>query len=280
MINGKICRICGEFKSFDNFHVRQNSQDGYRNECKICHSLICKERKLKNLDVYRERDRKYREINREKIKESKRIDYLKNREKIKLERKEYRENNKEKIKENNRKNYLKNKDKRKEYSKKYHQANQEELKLKNRDYRNRNKDKLNEKRRLWHQERVKDPEQRLKLNLKRLFLIKLKKKNLEKTKSMFSSTGIKMVEYYKYLSRDPLWNEYQESKGELHIDHIIPCSIYDFTDSEEIKKCWNPRNLRLLSKEENILKSDSIDMELISKRGVQDLLPKNFISLH
>jgi len=60
---------------------------------------------------------------------------------------------------------------------------------------------------------------------------------------------------------------------ELHIDHIIPQSLYDHTNKEEIKKCWNWRNLRYFPKSDNISKGNILDMSLIKQYGVDDLLP-------
>ena len=46
-------------------------------------------------------------------------------------------------------------------------------------------------------------------------------------------------------------------KGELHIDHIIPISAFNFTQPEHIdfKRCWALENLRLLPKKDNLIKN-------------------------
>jgi hypothetical protein len=49
-----------------------------------------------------------------------------------------------------------------------------------------------------------------------------------------------------------------------HIDHIKPCSSFDLTNQDDIYKCYNWTNLRPLEKNENILKSDKIDIDLIN----------------
>jgi hypothetical protein len=48
-----------------------------------------------------------------------------------------------------------------------------------------------------------------------------------------------------------------------HIDHIRPCSSFDLTKQENIYECYNWTNLRPLKKEENLLKGDVINEELI-----------------
>lgn len=61
----------------------------------------------------------------------------------------------------------------------------------------------------------------------------------------------------------------------LHLDHIIPVSVYNITsyEDEDFHKCWNIRNLRLLEASKNISKNNNLDMDLVKKYKIQDLLP-------
>ena len=54
------------------------------------------------------------------------------------------------------------------------------------------------------------------------------------------------------------WNDYLE--GKLHIDHIMPKSVFNFTDSNHVdfKRCWALSNLQLLPAEENLKKSNHL----------------------
>lgn len=58
----------------------------------------------------------------------------------------------------------------------------------------------------------------------------------------------------------------------LHIDHIIPKSLYNLTE-QDLTKCWNYRNLRLITAEENLRKHDALYMDLVKIHKIQDLLP-------
>lgn len=51
--------------------------------------------------------------------------------------------------------------------------------------------------------------------------------------------------------------------GELHIDHIIPKSLYNYNspDDAEFKKCWALNNLQLLPATENISKGNKVVYE-------------------
>ena len=67
-------------------------------------------------------------------------------------------------------------------------------------------------------------------------------------------------------TKKPEWGD------NLHKDHIIPQSLFDHTNEEEVKKCWNWRNLRYLPAEENMSKGDTLDMDLVKSYGIEDLL--------
>ena len=58
----------------------------------------------------------------------------------------------------------------------------------------------------------------------------------------------------------------------LHIDHIIPKSLYSLFESD-LKKCWNYANLRLISASSNLAKSDTLDMDLVRHYGIEGLMP-------
>ena len=54
----KTCKRCNQTLSFDNFHKRTKSRDGYQLYCKKCAYNITNEHKRNNLDSYRPKYRK------------------------------------------------------------------------------------------------------------------------------------------------------------------------------------------------------------------------------
>ena len=50
-----------------------------------------------------------------------------------------------------------------------------------------------------------------------------------------------------------------------HIDHIVPCSCFDFTNPSHPAICFHPTNLRWALADENLAKNDTIYPELIEQ---------------
>ena len=89
--------------------------------------------------------KEYREDNKEKIKEEKRVYYENNKEYFLEKAKLYCENNKEKLSEKHREYHIKNKDKIIEYVKVYYENNKDKVKEYKDNYYQLNKDKILEK---------------------------------------------------------------------------------------------------------------------------------------
>ena len=80
----KTCSKCKKEKDLGCFPVRKTAKDGRQSNCREC---------------INEAKKKYREANKEKIREYKLNHYKENQDKILSQKKEYREANKEKIKQ-------------------------------------------------------------------------------------------------------------------------------------------------------------------------------------
>lgn len=80
--------------------------------------------------------------------------------------------------------------------------------------------------------------------------------------------------YDKLFTTDDIITDYLSDK--LHLDHII--NYHWFLSIEigdiEFKKCWNLKNLRLISKDENLKRmKKSFDFDLIKQYDLIDILP-------
>ena len=171
-----------------------------------------------------------------------------NKEKIAANRKQYHQDNKEKIKQY----YQDNKERYAEYQKQYYQDNRER------------------KNELERTRRKNDDQFRIRKRLSGHLWVALKGIGKTKKASILSYIGctIEFMKEHLNSTKEPDWGD------GLHIDHIIPKSLFDHTNDEEIKKCWNWRNLRYLPAEENMSKHNTLDMDLVKSYGIEDLLPE------
>lgn len=71
--------------------------------------------------------------------------------------------------------------------------------------------------------------------------------NIEQVKSYISS------KFDEYMSWENLLS------GDIHIDHILPCELFDFSDLRQIKVCFHYTNLQPLWAIDNLSKIDRLD---------------------
>jgi len=69
-----------------------------------------------------------------------------------------------------------------------------------------------------------------------------------------------------------------DNHGDLwHFDHVNPCKNFDLTKEKDIFNCYNWSNFRPFDKIKNILKSDTVDLDLIKNHTK---LKKRFLKKH
>jgi len=276
----KFCFRCKKYKNKDHFSPDKSKKDGKDTTCKACR-------------------KKYREENKEEIK-------VRNKERYDGEKqKEYYKKNKTKILKRNKERYSRDKEIICEKQRDYYRDHIEERAEYNKEYGKKNKNILSQKRREYYLDN-----RELKLTLAKKYAKDNRVKinlyarnrmgtNLEaKIRSLLATricdalsgkckssktadlVGCSYDEFILHLeSQFPekmTWEDYRELGW--HIDHIIPCAIYDLSIEENQKKCFNYRNLRPLSKEENLRKHARVDMDLIKSYGLEDLLPINTVA--
>ena len=189
--------------------------------------------------------KKWRQKNKEKIKEYRQENkedakqyYKDNEEKIKEYQKEWQQKNKENIKQQNKQYYIDNK----EYHKQYHIDNTDHIK---------------EYQKQWNRQKYKT---NLKFNLNNRMsrAIRESLKGNKAGRHWESLVGYSLNDLIKHLKKtlpkNYNWNDYLD--GKLHIDHIIPKSVFNFTKYTQIdfRNCWALKNLQLLPAEENLIK--------------------------
>lgn len=232
---------------------------------------------------YKETRTQYRKNNKEKIKNSNKLNYYHNKEKRSKYRRQQYIKNKEVLNLQSKKYYQNNKEKFKEYAKKYYQNNKEILKEKakqyhhkNKEYRNKKRSELQKKNRnkintKFREKMLNDIQFAIYERFRSLVKAHLKKYNISKKsksiKNIMPYTIHKLREHLesqfepwmnwdnwgKYNSEN--WNDNDASTWTWQIDHIVPASTFKYTsmEDEEFKKCWSLENLRPLSAKQNII---------------------------
>lgn len=154
--------------------------------------------------------------------------------------------NKKDKKKQNKQYYLENKDKLIEYAKQWKKDNPE---------------KVRKSKRKWRKNKRKT-DLRFNLTYRILKAISKSLKGNKNGRHWETIVGYTLGDLIKRLKKTmPKGYNWQDFlNGRLHIDHIIPKSVFNFTKPEhpDFKRCWDLSNLQLLPAKENIIKSNKL----------------------
>lgn len=233
----KICNTCHKLKPLSKMY-RPNK----RCLCKQCRNLVRKSNYNNDKQKQREKQRLY----------------YKN--KGFLTRGRYRKNNKDKFKS---------------YMTQYLEKNKTKISGQKKINNEKNKSHYSEQHKLWlrtnHNHVLKhandryknDIEYRLKHCMRmriKTAVNKIKIGSISKQLLIFigcSLTDLK-IHLEKQFQPGMSWGNYGIKNDQWSIDHIKPCSLFDHTNIEEIKKCHNFTNLRPMWHSDNVKKSNRI----------------------
>ncbi len=210
-----------------------------------------KEYRKKNIDSLDNYLKKYKEVNKDALKEKNRI----YREKHKSRHSAWKEVNKEKIKRQRAEYHLTRKEFANNYCKEWFSKNKDKKKA----YIEVNKLKFqkifNDRRR----DRTKTDENFRLINNARSRIREVLK-GIRKNSNTMNLVGCSVESLKQHLEAQfkpgMNWENYN-FKG-WHVDHIIPCSWFDFTNPEQQKKCFHYTNLQPLWAKENLSKGARI----------------------
>jgi len=189
--------------------------------------------------------------------------YMENKEILLKYRKKYNKENKEKYLEQRKKYHKEHREAEEQYSKEYYIKNKEKINEYNKSYYFINKEKILKSHKKNQNEyqikrRKKDPKFNLDHRMKCAISNSLRKN--KKSQSWQMLVGYTLKDLIKHLKKTIPKNYIWEDilNGKLHVDHIIPKSVFNYTKPEHIdfKRCWALSNLRLLPAKENIAKSN------------------------
>lgn len=176
----------------------------------------------------------------------------------KARNKEYYQKNKKEILEKKREYYQDNKEDIKKKNKSYYYENQEKCQKEARErYEKSCPDKRRKTKLKYYHEKLKHcPENKIRTNLSRRIRDFIHKDN-ETTEELLGCTFEEFKTYLESMFLDGMtWENY--GVHGWHIDHIIPCSSFDLSKSEEIEICFHYSNLQPLWAKDNIRKGNKI----------------------
>lgn len=179
--------------------------------------------------------------------------YLKNKERITKNTLTYRKTHSQQISERDKKYRLLHKEQRKIYL----QKNKQKIKKKRQEYEKKNRQRINFVANKYYQNRLKCD---VNFRLAHIFRCRIKDalKYQKTTKENSSSVllGCSIVAARKYIQskfkHGMTWKKFLN--GEIHIDHIKPCIMFDLTNPEEQQRCFSLSNLQPLWKIDNLQK--------------------------
>lgn len=208
------------------------------------------------------------------------LNYQKNSER----RRKYRQNNKEKIREGHKRHYDENRQKILDYAKWYRENNADKVSAVKKKWVEQNKKKNNATAlQCRKKQREKDSSLVIGELLRSRFYQAIfnSKGNGKKYKSVISILGMTVSEFMNYLTslfEDGMTLE-NRSKHTWVIDHIIPVRAFDLQKLEAQEECWHYSNMQPLWTCDNLNKKDHIlpsSLEKFQELKDRGLIRKDF----
>ena len=222
----KVCKICYIEKSFDLFTKDKRKPDGLGALCKQCKS---------------EYDAKYRESNKERLKDQSKQRYLENK-------KEHNRKSKE--------NYIKNKDKYLLQCKIYTEKNRELIAARAKKYREVNREAIRQRNRLKYlknKDLIKSKvKQRYESNRDAFYANNAKRRAMRRNATPSWLSKSQLDEIREFYTITQLFRLY--TGQEYHVDHIIPLK------NDLVCGLHVPWNLQILTAEENLSKHNHFEI--------------------
>jgi len=131
------------------------------------------------------------------------------------------------------------------------------------NYETINKESINEKSREKYKT---DKVYRIKKILRTRFKTTILQKKIYS--SSLSYIGVDLSYLLKWIESQFDENMNWDNQGVYwNIDHVVPCSSFNLAEEEEVKKCFNWKNLRPCEKSENFSKNNKIVQEIITNHN-------------
>lgn len=250
----KTCTKCNLEQPLTEFYKKPTNKSGINSNCKHCCRSATRIHSIKNITKIHERQKEYRENNKEKIR-LRRVIYLEeNKEHISEKRKEWKATNKEKVAERNKdiNRFGGDKEKEKAYYKEKYQRNREKILARTVNYAKNNRKKITEREgMLRKQKKASDNVFAIKLRIGDLIRKSLKSKGYLKNSRTYQILGCTNEEFKDYIEKQFTDGMNWNNRSEWHIDHITPMALAKTEDDaiklnhyENLRPLWAIDNLK------------------------------------
>lgn len=203
-----------------------------------------------NREHVRQYSREYRKAQRERLNALKRAAYNHDR---KVVKKAYYEHNRDRLLEQKREYYLR----KKGAIKHYRERNKSKISDQNSRWHRKNRERVRERKREYNRRRYKNPHNRIESNIRRR-IGKLLRGTLKPDHSE-ALLGCCFEEFMNYITAQFKSGMSMENYGrKWHIDHIMPCSAFDMSDEDQVRRCFHFTNLRPMWAKANMRKGSKI----------------------
>jgi len=165
------------------------------------------------------------------------------------------ENNKEYKKQKSKERYESKKDEILVKNKEYKEKNKEWYKKYHKEYYQKNKDEIKKRVTQYHYKKIKEDVGYRLLQRCRKRLYEAVKGNIKsaRTKELIGCSVENLMHHLESQFTEGMnWDNY----GKWHVDHIKPCSEFNFSKEEQQRECFHYTNLQPLWAKDNHLKSN------------------------
>ena len=224
-------------------------------ETKLSHKEYCSSNCIKYAFEERNKD-----LVSNRRKDYRKNQYYKNHNKTLEYAKNWRKENLSRIKFYQKKFYEQNIEDMRKRSLNWHFKNRERSLIKIKNWKENNKDHIREYSRKYLKKLKKDnPSFKILCNLRiRLNYLVSKEFKTSKTIDLIGCTLDDLKKHLESQFKEGMnWGNY----GEWHVDHIIPCSLFDFTKKSDQFECFHYTNLQPLWAIENLKKGNRMEVD-------------------
>jgi len=254
-MKSKKCNKCGEVKTVDCFANNKTRKDGLQSNCKECDNKRQKKWRQENKNKIREYQKKYHQENRDKELDRKKKYRQENKNKLREYHKKYHQENRDKELDRKKKYYRENREKELDRKKKYYRENKERYRKYNKKHRQENteyhkkwRQENREKLREYHKNRCNtDPLYKLRKNVRKSIHRYLKNGKSKRTSEILKCSFEQLLLNLGHPPED------------AHLDHIVPQGLA--INEEEVYALNHWSNFQWLPAQENMSKSSNFTYE-------------------